>query len=164
MGMVAYFTAATAAQLESFAADPGLVETLLYPDDEDSEPANTIDLDKAWHGIAFLLGQMSNDENSPLSIAVLGGTEIGEDLGYGPARLLTPDQVRSIAEALGVVTADQLQSAFRPAAMAEAEIYPDIWERDGQDALDYLLHYFPALVRFYQSAAERGDGAVLSMA
>lgn len=62
------------------------------------------------------------------------------------------------------VTQEQLDNAFDPAAMSEASIYPDIWERDGREALEYLTHFFPKLSSFYQEAAKRGDGAVLWLA
>lgn len=48
--------------------------------------------------------------------------------------------------------------------MSAADIYPDIWARDGKDALDYLTHYFAALVAFYGGAASRGDGVILYLA
>ena len=164
MGMVAYFTAASATQLKELRADPDIVEEFLFPNDGDDEPENTVDIDKSWHGIHFLLCQLANSEDDPLAIAVLGGDEVGEDLGYGPPRVHEPSVVKSIALAMASVTPEKLEGAFDPKAMTEASIYPEIWERDGKEALEYLTHFFPKLSSFYQEAAKRGDGAVLWLA
>jgi hypothetical protein len=164
MGMVAYFTAVSPAKLDELGADPDLVEPFLFPNDGDDEPDNTVDIDKAWHGIDFLLRQIAEEQDAPLAAAVAGGTDLGEDLGYGPPRALSAQEVQAIAAALALVTPDQLKQAYDPEAMGAACIYPDIWERDGAEALDYLLHYFPAVVAFYQAAAGRGDGALLWLA
>lgn len=164
MGMVAYFTAANADKLDELRANPDTMGDFLFPNDGEDEPENTVDIDKSWHGIHFLLSRLVNEEDDPLALAVLGGEETGEDLGYGPPRILEPEVVRRIALAMASVTQEQLDNAFDPGAMSEAGIYPDIWERDGREALEYLTHFFPKLSTFYQEAAKRGDGAVLWLA
>ena len=164
MGMAAYFTAVNRDTLEDLRADPSQLEGFLFPDDGEEEPANTIDVDKAWHGINFILSQIAKGGHSPLAAAVLGGEELGEDLGYGPPRLLSPLEVQEIAGALGTVTPEAFEASFDPAAMSAAQIYPDIWERDGKEALDYLVHFLPQMVAFYHEAASRGDGAILWLA
>ncbi len=69
------------------AADPDLFEVLLDDDPSDE----FLDLDKAWHGLHWLLTGTADDTDTPAGQAILGGTEIGEDKGYGPSRLLRPD-------------------------------------------------------------------------
>jgi len=51
-----------------------------------------------------------------------------------------------------------LQKAFKPADMEEKQIYPDIWVRDGEEALQYLLFYFVKLRDYYKEAADKGYG------
>ncbi len=160
MGMVGCFAAVDRVTLSKLKSDPYLIEGYLHPDDGDSDPPNYIDVDKAWHGIHYLLTGKVDEGAEPLSWAVLGGEEIGEEIGYGPARFLEPEQVHSIAAWLP----DDIvfKSRFDPQAMEKAKIYPEvIWVRDGDDALDYLVENYRELVAFYRSAAERGDGAIL---
>jgi hypothetical protein len=144
-------------------AEPERLADYLFPDDDEgTELEHAIDLDKAWHGIHYLLNGTAEGGDEPYSLVILGGQEIGEDLGYGPARLLFPDQVADIAGALRELDADALEARFDAAAMEEAQIYPgQIWSRDGQEALDYLLHHYAQLVDFYEAAAARGDGMIL---
>jgi hypothetical protein len=83
MGMIAYFTAANITQLNALREHPESVEDFLFPNDGDDEPENTIDIDKAWHGIHFLLNKLADNEESPFNQTVFGGEAVGEDLATG---------------------------------------------------------------------------------
>ncbi|SMC26563.1 protein of unknown function [Andreprevotia lacus DSM 23236] len=162
MGMAACFVAVDPDSLHKLQQSPALLEGFLYPDDGDSEPPNYIDVDKAWHGIHFMLTGTDYGGAEPLSLAVLGGKEIGDDVGYGPARVLEPAQVQAVAAALATISEQDFRSRFAPQAMEAADIYPAIiWVRDGQEALDYVATYYVELASFYAAAAARGDGAIL---
>ena len=52
----------------------------LEPDDL-SDPFS---IDKAWHGVHFILANTVYEPTAPPGDAVLGGTPVGDDLGYGP--------------------------------------------------------------------------------
>jgi hypothetical protein len=130
---------------------------------EDEVATGTVDLDKAWHGIHFLLTGSADGDAPPLAWAVLGGEEIGEDMGYGPARFLTADRVRAVAEALPADEA--FLAAFDGAAMDAADVYPGpMWSDDDDQPRRYLLDAYHRLVAFYRSAAARGDAALLWLA
>ena len=60
----------------------------------------SISLDKAWHGVHYLLCGKAEPGTDLESQAVMGGTEVGEDLGYGPARYFDADKVADIAREL----------------------------------------------------------------
>jgi hypothetical protein len=157
MSMIGSFVAVTPAQLRGFLDDPDSVASFLCPDDD--EPVNSIDIDKSWHGIHFLLTGETEGGQPPLSQVVLGGTEIGDDVGYGPARYLTPEQVKQVASALAALSRSQLASRFSAAAFEAADVYPQIWD-EGQEALDYLLENYDVLVEFYRQASARGDAVL----
>src|SRR5262249_60003757 len=84
------------------------------------EPApKGISLDKAWHGLHYLLCGAAEPAPGPLGQAVIGGTEIGDDLGYGPARYFTAAQAAGIARALQAPRLEaRLRARFDPAAIA----------------------------------------------
>lgn len=160
MGMIGCFAAIDPVALQKIRNEPSLIEEFLYPDGEEAE--HSIDVDKAWHGIHFMLTGQAYGGDGPLALVIMGGEEVGDEVGYGPARLLLPEQVNVIANALEKLTIEEFKKAFKPAEMTAAEIYPEvIWERDGQEALDYVLEYFEELVVFYRDAAKRGDGVAL---
>lgn len=160
MSMIGNFLAIRPDQLAALIAEPESMESLLYPEDG-AEQANHLDIDKAWHAIHYTLNGSTWEGEGPLSMVILGGEEIGDDVGYGPARYLSPIQVSAVAEALAVVTPQVFIANFNPTALDAAEIYPQIWERDGGEGLEYVLRYYNQLSSFYQSAAERGDAALI---
>lgn len=168
MGMVTCFAATDCETIESLRSDPERIESFLYPDgteddrDGDGVPPNYIELDKAWHCIHFMLSGSAGVNSDPLSFAILGGEEIGQEIGYGPARFLDSNGVRRVAVALSAIDESTFRSRYNPAAMKIADIYlADMCVRDGDDALDYLAQHYLSLVEFYRSAAERNDSVVI---
>ena len=161
MSMIGNVVAVLPEQLQSFIEDPELIEAFLYPEDGDAEPDWHVDLDKAWHAIHFTLNGKTWEGEGPLFLAVLGGEEVGEDIGYGPARYLVPEHVKAVSAALSAVTPEVFGDQFNPSALAAAEIYPDVWDREGGDGLEYVQPFYIALRNFYMAAAERGDAVLI---
>ncbi len=129
----------------------------------ETKPPAGMEMDKEWHGIHFLLTGSAWSTQGPYGQVILGGKEIGPDLGYGPARFLTAEQVKEIAERLRGVTEDQLRRRYDPVKMTEAEIYPQVWRREGESALAWLLQGYRQLVEFYDRAAGQGKAVVLAI-
>lgn len=93
------------------------------------------------------------------SDAVFGGEPIGEDLGYGPARLLSAEGVSAVAARLRELDPATLRTRMDPAAMEDAGVYPVIWDED--DVFDtYLAPAFDGLRAFYSAAAQSGDSVI----
>ena len=160
MSMIGNLVALSPERLRSLIDKPESVEEFLYPEDGDAEPDNHLDLDKTWHAIHFTLNGKAWEGEEPLFLTILGGEEIGEDIGYGPARYLLPDQVRVVAQALSSITPDDFAVKFDPSALAVAEIYPDIWS-EGAEALEYVQSFYKDLRDFYIEASERNDSVLI---
>lgn len=145
MSMIGNFLQLSSEELADLIANPSDVESFIYPDDEERE--GNIDVDKAWHGIHFLLTGDAWGGEPPLVNVVLGGTELGDDVGYGPARYLTADEVRAAAEALRDITPDVLRTRYIASDLSRNSIYPDIWGDPDDDAVGYLATWYetPAL-------------------
>jgi hypothetical protein len=127
-------------------------QDLLSRDDEKS-----LSLEKSWHVLHYLLTGTAGDAPPPLGNAILGGKKIGGDVGYGPARFLTPAQVREVAEALAATSKDELIRRYDVAAMERAKIYTF----RGEDVMEDGLYYFDKLAEYYAEAAELGNGVLL---
>ncbi|MCB9482343.1 MAG: YfbM family protein [Desulfobacteraceae bacterium] len=124
------------------------------------------DLDKAWHGIHFLLTGSDWEGDPPLNFLVAGGTEVGDiDVGYGPVRVFRALEVADINNALSKVTEDYLRTRFEPDIMTKKGIYPEIWDKDSEDddTFSYLLGYFDELKSFICDAVSKNLGIVVSM-
>jgi hypothetical protein len=138
-------------------------ELTVWAEKRKAEVGDTeVDLDKAWHGIHYLLTGSIESNSTLASKVIMGGENIGPDRGYGPAQLLNPAEVKAIAHLLEETTADMLRKRFKPKEMTQAGVYPAvIWERDGEEALTYVLDYYKKLVAFYKLAAEKGQAVIL---
>lgn len=142
-------------------AKPPAVDFSLAPGEVD-----TIDLDKAWHGIHFMLTGTAWEGTPPLNFLMHGGVEIGDvEVGYGPARGMTAAEVKAVAGALARIDEAFMRARFDPAQMMQLDIYPGIWDRDPaeDDTLGYCMEYFSELRAFVMRAAERGAGLVISL-
>jgi hypothetical protein len=127
------------------------------PADELFEAASesSVDIEKAWHGLHWMLAQ----GGSPFDEAILGGEAIGQDLGYGPSRLLAPGRVRLVAEALEGMSSQDLGDRFDAVAMTADQVYPFVWDEDGVfDA--FLAPAFGELRDFYLAAAGAGEAVI----
>jgi hypothetical protein len=93
-------------------------------------------------------------------LAILGGTEIGDDTGYGPPRYLTPEEVCRVAAALNATSRETLAERYDAEAMNRAEIYPFVWDASGPG---YLLHAYDELVAFYTRAAADGRAVLICL-
>ena len=82
----------------------------------------------------------------------MGGTEIGEDLGYGPARYFEAKEVAAIARELSRPTLEaEMTARFDPAQMATLGIYPG--QFDAGDDRQWLMDAFHKLRQFYVDAS-----------
>ena len=131
----------------------------------DAEGIST-ELDKAWHGIHYLLTGTADEGEPPWTFLVSGGRTVGDiEVGYGPARVFTSAETNVISKAIVPLTDDELRARFSPADMTAKKIYPHIWSRGSpdQETIGYLLEYFALLRGFLRQAAEAKVGIVLAL-
>jgi hypothetical protein len=164
MGMTVVARTLDSEQLARLLEDPSVANDLILDEDGDAGDGGDdwLDLDKSWHGVHFLLTGTAWGTDDPLGGAVLGGREVGEDDGYGPPRLLDPDGVRTVADALEAATDAELRGRFDAGQMQRLDIYPQIW--DESDILDeYLMPNVAALREFYARAAARHAAVLIAV-
>jgi Domain of unknown function (DUF1877) len=162
MSMIGNFRALPDEELQALFSEPSRVEQLLYESLlGGASNGNELDVDKAWHGLHFLLTGSAWEGSFPLNFIVTGGEEVGDDLGYGPARGLTSADVRTIAAALEPLTPHELGQRFDAQRMAELQIYPDGWIHDPDGERAYLLEYYTDLRAFVDRTTERGHALLV---
>lgn len=138
-------------------------------EDVDAAPLRPIedtDLDKAWHGIHYLLTGTAWEGDSPRNFLVLGGTEVGDiDVGYGRARAFDSQAVKEISRSLAAIDREELHRRYDPVRMTELEIYPGIWDEDveEEETIGYCLEYFDELKEFIARTAEKDLGMVIAI-
>lgn len=138
-------------------------------DDEPSGDAGAgeiLDLHKSWHALHFLFTGTAWEGRAPADALLNGGREVGEDLGYGPARLLDAKETAAFAVFLRTQTVEGLLGKVDLRRMSDLEIY--CFEDDGEDAAEDveadIETYFPQLKDFVVAAADKGEGLLVWMA
>ena len=158
MGMIVYLRRVPREQLAGLSTSPEELSDLLYGED-----GEVLDLDKAWHGLHYLLTGTDFDGEEPLGFLLMGGEAVG-DRGMGPIRAFTPAQLVDISRALEKLDGAELRRRFDPEEMTALNIYPDIWMRDlEEDTLGYVLDAFERLKPFLREGVQRGLGLLVYM-
>ena len=161
MGMIMYLLRISKQELESYIDKPELFLENRVDD------AYSMDIDKAWGGILYLLTGKAfasgspEDEVDSLNRIFFSAQFFDEDMdvGYGPAHYLTPEQVAGINRKIASLTEADLKSHYDPEAMnKEKKLYPSLdWN---EKIFDYLYFHFQALQSFFATAASKGEAIV----
>lgn len=127
------------------------------------EKAPFFSIEKAWHKLHHLLAAHGG---MPVDI-IHGGAELPleDELDYGPARYLSPEDIARAGGFLAATPFDELARHYDLAAMRRAEIYL-LPESDAEvpTDLDTLRHRYEELTRFFAAAATAGDAVALMLA
>lgn len=125
---------------------------------EDGAPS--VDIDKAWDGLHYLLTGVSASEpieDDALSEAVVGVYAFESDDLVG----VTPtDDLARILEALDAVDIDALLRAADFTAFTAAQIYPESWS---QQQTDWLRDAFTQIVDIHRLCAADGLDLLVSI-
>lgn len=161
MSMIMNLLRISKQELESYIDKPDLFLENRVDD------AYSIDIDKAWGGILYLLTGKAfasgspEDEVDSLNRIFFSAQFFDEDMdvGYGPAHYLTPEQVAGIHRKIASLTESDLKARYDTEAMnEEEELYPSLdWN---EEIFEYLYSHFQALQSFFATAASRGEAIV----
>ena len=160
MSMIGNLLRVTKSELEEYLSNSSLLEDKIYDDENENE--NLVDIDKSWDGIIFLLtGQSLQTAEHNLVRVLFSGQLVDEeqDLGYGPAHYLTPEQVSDLNNEISSITIAELKERFNPKKMTELEVYPTIWD-EGDDAFEYVADGFSTLQNTFSEATRNGEAII----
>lgn len=135
---------------------------------EEAEEVDLLDLHKSWHVLHFLFTGSAWEGAAPAAMLLKGGREVGEDLGYGPARVVDADAVKAFAAFLAQVSIEGLAGRLDIPAMAAQGIYCADDEEDDDELveaelLDMVEHYLPLLKDYVADAAARDHALAIWM-
>jgi Domain of unknown function (DUF1877) len=157
--MIGNLRPASDGEIERLLASPPEITRFLYG--AEAAARERVVLNKAWHAIHFVLTGSRLGGDEPLNFLISEGTPVGEiDVGYGPARVLSSQQVREIAGALAQIEPDEVGRRVDLKKFDQELIYPGTWQRDGLDA-DYVVSNYRDMRELIARLAEQGLGMVL---
>ena len=126
---------------------------------------DSLNLHKSWHVLHYLFTGRAWDGPMPAATLLLGGKEIGEDMGYGRARAVPAKDTAAFAHYLSGQSADALIGRLDLPAMQRLDIYGAEDAEDGSrdELAEDIAHFFPALQAYVGDAARANAGLVIWM-
>jgi len=155
MGMYGTLAPVVADEIASLDSNPDRIDELF-------ESEEAVSVEKMWQVIHFLLTGEEFSGTGPLAAAIMGGEGVGRERGYGPPRLLMPEEVREVAKALQGCPFEGAWARFDPSRMSG--IYPNVWDEPEDELKEEIGSYYAELVDVYEKAAKRGDGMLVLIA
>jgi hypothetical protein len=126
-----------------------------------------LDLDKAWHGLHYLLTGTAWGGETPWNALLLGGEQVGDEedhsVGYGPARILLPPEVTAFSQALDTISPSEISERFKPAEMTKLDIYPSIWDREDEELEEWLQDSVAELQNFLRQAITQQQAVIIAI-
>jgi Domain of unknown function (DUF1877) len=167
--------AVTHEQMATLRASPALASDLMFADQEDGSELRIaglgkietpLDLQKSWHILHYVFTGDIGPVGSP-GDGLMAGEDLGDDItGYGPPRLLSPEDTKLFADFLKSLNLETLQSRANFETMSAAHVYA-LPMGPGAEA-DFevgirgeIASYFPALRDYVSKAAGNGNGLLM---
>ncbi len=159
MSMICHLYSVPAESALEVVANPSGIRKLL---EELDQAGASVSLEKSWHGLHFVLTGSAWGGEPPFDFIGTGGEPIGnEDVGYGPARVLLPDQVALLNAALSNVTEEEFARRFDLESLEKEQIYPQIWDEELEDLLEEYQHYLAQAKTLVTKAVEDGNAMII---
>src|SRR5207302_10688806 len=154
--MIGNLRPASDSEIERLLANPAEITRFLYGAGADG--CEHVVLKKSWHAIHYVLTGSRLGGDEPLNFLVTEGTPVGEvDVGYGPARVLSSQQVRQLAAALAAIQPEVVARRVDLKRFDDEAIYPGNWQRNGY-GVDEVVTNYREMRDLIGRAAQRGHG------
>lgn len=123
------------------------------------DEAHLCQTDKAWDAIHRCLGDGTlRSGNDPLNLCILGGEQLHAGDSY-IISLLTPEQVKLVADALRPVDQEWMRTAYFNIDPADYGVPDQLNEQDSE----YTWAYFEDVREFYKKAAAEGRWSIFTV-
>lgn len=153
MGMVGTYMRVSVEELTGLLQEPKRFQDLV------EDEGRKTDIDKAWHGLYFLLtgeSDLSEIDRQSLGKAVFGGDVINQETGIA---YLTPAEVEDSSTRLPYIERDALEARYDVAVMNEQEVYP-FESKWGLEEEPYLFEQFDELKRIFEQATRHKEALI----
>jgi len=121
--------------------------------DDDFED-NALSLDRIWHLLHYLITGEEEGEKYPLAFAIRVGHFLHES--WSEMSWIAPNEVRDVAEALAVLSEEDLRKRGGEDSMSKVNIYKYPGALSEDDFIDVLME-FNRLKGYYKDASEKGN-------
>jgi uncharacterized protein DUF1877 len=122
----------------------------------------SLSLEKSWHMLHYLFTGHVGTSSAPGDL-LMTGEEMGDDVGYGPARLHGPAETRDFSRFLETQDLARLQARVNLQEMNRLRIYaipfgPGSDAEYGNELRNEVGLYFPRLRDYAREMSDKGNG------
>lgn len=157
MGMCGYYIAVDSETSEKIKNNELNAFDFMYGGKSYDEE-NYLDIDKSWHALAYMLSEISGDDED-LRYAVPLDEENEPELDI-PIFKLNASRVVKVAEAVNKVTREKLLQNYDIDDMLEFNIYPLIDGENEEEFFEYIYCNFVNMQEFLSKAA-KGNKSII---
>ncbi len=152
--MVLYLRRATSDDVARLEGDAEQLMPFLFEGEDEGEA--TVDFDKAWHALHFMLCGDMGRTASPLSVMLSNDEGLkGTDAHFYGYWVVSPDEVRDFDGALSALPDRDIAARYDPGAFEAHNLYgADIFTDEGEEALPYVMRGLPTLRALMRATAE----------
>ncbi len=162
MGMVLCLRLASSDDISRLTAAPDQIYDFIVSE-EGYHSGGSLEFDKEWHAVHFLLTKSAGSTDNPLSILLGSGTELGPDHGYGPAWLTSADKLAEFSDAISKVSNETLIAEYDSVQLVQEEVYlGETLNEEGPEALEFLIEHVDKL-RKYAAYGKSINSALFSV-
>ena len=119
---------------------PGLIEI----------KENYLELEKEWHGVAYIFTEQAWDSKSLLGMTIFGEAAAGSEDDYGSPRILFSDTAKKCWELLSRFNDEEFERRYNDDRMNELEIYNGEWEEEWQK--EETFQAYKNFIAFFKKA------------
>lgn len=150
----------------------------LYAFIQNTDPDNWFELDKAWHGIHFILGLLSNSHE--ITFLLNSGTVLRDynwkeiyGISVTDMRAFSAEETLMIHNVISGITDNDFRKTYDPKLLIRNNVYPHIWKssrvfeffgkrsKEDQFAHDFLTSNFIKLKSFILETTEKKTGIII---
>lgn len=125
------------------------------------ETVRQVDLDKAWHGLHWILTGSTDQGPEPLCYLVHKGQTLAP-FHDSDVRAITSQQLAAFEAALQAIDETELRSRYDGEKMAAAHLYlSTLWLRSKEEGVDILMTALSRLKNFLQEAKAHNEGMLI---
>jgi uncharacterized protein DUF1877 len=159
-GVLFAITQEQALKLQAARGDDAAVLSMVQDEIEEAwDEAHLCQTDKAWDAIHRCLGDGTlRTSKDPLSLCILGGEQLHEHESY-IVSLLTPAQVKQVAQAVQPIDREWLRARYFKINPADYGIPGMLSEQD----FEYTWDWFEGVREFYQKAAAEARWSIFTV-
>jgi hypothetical protein len=168
--MIGWVLGVSPAQMEALRASPDLAGEVAVaaetgrmgggpaPVDAMGPMERPLGLEKSWHMMHYMFTGSTEPAGGP-GDALMGGEELGEDFGYGPARLLDAEATRAFGDFLNGIDFDRMKARIDSRKMTDDGVYAV--SDDDDEVRQEFAEYFPRLRDYVAGMAHKQGGLLV---